>query len=329
LVSGRQIGTGWQIYDSISGTGDANGDGMADFVASDPAGAIYFYAGTAMKDLGYEPQRKIGEFGWDVFDTLVGTKDFNGDAKADLLARKPDGTLWFYPGTGAGSYGPSKRIGDFGWQIFDALISVGDFTGDGKADLVARGKDGTLWIYPGTGTVTTTSNGYSPPIRIGNFGWSVFTALAGVGDYNGDGKNDILGRMGDGSLWLYAGTGRVDANNNGYRAAIKVGEFGWEAFDLIIGPGDINSDGKNDLLARKPDGTMWLYPGNGSGYPSAPRRISTEWITFDTAVAAANLTADNVPDLVARRKDGSLWSFPGTGMRPTEGYLGRSLAGNL
>ncbi|WP_461171824.1 FG-GAP-like repeat-containing protein [Arthrobacter sp. Z1-9] len=329
LKNGRQIGTGWEIYDSVIGTGDANGDGMADFVAHDPAGAVYFYAGTAMKDLGYESPKKIGDFGWEVFDTLVGTPDFNGDGKADLLGRKPDGTLWFYPGTGAGTYGPAKRIGEFGWQIYNLLIGVGDFSGDGKADLLARGKDGTLWIYPGTGIVGPTSNGYAAPVRIGDFGWNVFTALTGVGDYNGDGRNDIVGRMGDGSLWFYAGTGRVDASNNGYRGAVRIGEFGWDIYDQIVGPRDVNGDGRADILAWKPDGTTWLYLGTGSGYPGGSRRISTEWNAFDAITGASDLTSDNIPDLVARRNDGSLWSFRGTGMRPTEGYLGRSFAASF
>ncbi|MHA7220744.1 GH25 family lysozyme [Arthrobacter sp. RHLT1-20] len=329
LVGGRQIGTGWGIYDSISGTEDANGDGMADFVASDAGGAVYFYAGTAMKDLGYRAQRKIGDFGWEVFDTLAGTKDFNGDAKADLLARRPDGTLWFYPGDGAGAYGAGKRIGDFGWEMFNALIGVGDFNGDNKPDLIARGKDGTLWLYAGTGRVDSTSRGYAAGVKIGNFGWNVFTALTGVGDFNGDGKNDILARQGDGSLWLYAGTGRVDANNNGYQGAIRVGQFGWEIFDQILGPGDVNADGKNDILARKPDGTLWLYTGDGKGYPEASRRIGTGWTMYDAAVGAGNLNSDAFPDLVARRPDGSLWSYAGTGMRPSEGYLGRVLVANF
>lgn len=329
LVNGRQIGTGWGIYDGIVGTGDANGDRMADFVASDASGAVYFYAGTAMKDLGFQAAQRIGDFGWDAFDTIVGTKDFNGDGKADLLARKPDGTLWFYAGNGTGGYGAGKRIGDFGWDTFNALISVGDFNGDGKNDLVARGKDGTLWLYPGTGRVDSTSNGYGPSVKIGNFGWNVLTSLTGVGDFNGDGKNDILARQGDGSLWLYRGTGRVDSTSSGYLGAIKVGDFGWDAFDQILGPGDINGDGKSDLLARRPDGTLWLYAGDGSGKPGASRRIGTGWTIYDTMLGAANLNADSYPDLVARRPDGSLWSYTGTGMKPTEGYLGRALAASF
>lgn len=329
LVNGRQIGTGWGIYEGIVGTGDANGDSMSDLVASDPAGAVYFYAGTAMKDLGFQNAQKIGDFGWEAFDTIAGTKDFNGDGKADLLARKPDGTLWFYAGNGTGAYGAGRRIGDFGWDTFNALISAGDFTGDGRNDLLARGRDGSLWLYPGTGRVDPASNGYGPAVKIGLFGWNVFSSLTGIGDFNGDGKNDILARQGDGSLWLYRGTGRVDSTSSGYTGAIKVGDFGWDAFDRIIGPGDVNADGKNDILARRPDGSVWLYPGDGSGKPGASRRIGTGWNVYDTLSGAANLTADSYPDVVARKPDGSLWSYAGTGMKPTEGYLGRVLAANF
>lgn len=326
LINPRQIGTGWGIYAQIAGTGDANGDRMADFVASDAAGGVYFYAGTAMREPAYQAARKIGDFGWDAFDALVGTRDFNGDGKADLIARRPDGTLWFYPGSGSGAYGAARKIGDFGWDAFSALLGVGDFNGDLKNDLVARGRDGSLWFYAGTGKVDSASNGYKPAVRIGNFGWEAFTALTATGDLNGDGKNDILARRGDGSIWLYRGTGKVDAANNGYLPAQKVGDFGWEAFAQITGPGDLDSDGNNDLLARTAEGAVWLYPGNGTGKPSGARRIATNWSGYDAVFGAANLNSDAYPDLVARKSDGSLWSYAGTGMKPSEGYLPRTLA---
>ncbi|MCB5292617.1 GH25 family lysozyme [Arthrobacter sp. SO3] len=326
LVNGRQIGSGWGIYNDIVGTGDANGDRMADFVASDPTGAVYFYAGTAMKDQGYQTARKIGDYGWGTFDALVAVQDFNGDGKGDLLARKPDGTLWFYPGNGAGAYGTPKRIGDYGWNAFDAFAGVGDFNGDGKNDLVARKPDGTLWLYAGTGRVDSGSNGYAGATKIGLAGWEVFDTITGVGDFNGDGKNDLLARKPNGSLWLYKGTGKIDANNSGYQGAVKVGDYGWDAFDQLIGTGDFNADGKNDLLARRPDGTLWLYPGDGSGKPGATIRIGTGWSVYDRILNGWDLNGDKTPDLVARRPDGSLWAYSGTGMKPSEGYLPRTLA---
>lgn len=326
FTKSQQIGTGWTIYDEIVGTGDTNGDRTADFVARQADGAVFLYAGTAMRDEGYGPARKIGEFGWEVFNTLTATGDLNGDAVADLVARKPDGTLWFYPGNGNGAYGGARKIGDYGWEVFNALIGVRDFNGDGKNDLLARKPDGTLWFYAGTGRVDSTSAGFSGARKIGDYGWEVFTALTGTGDMNGDGKNDLVARRADGSLWLYPGTGTVSTTSGGYAGAVKIGEYGWEAFDQLFGPGDFNADGRNDLIARGLDGSMWMYPGDGTGKLTSPRRIGTGWNIFDSVLGAGNLNADSFPDLVARRTDGSLWAYSGTGMQPSEGYLARTFA---
>ncbi|MHA7222164.1 FG-GAP-like repeat-containing protein [Arthrobacter sp. RHLT1-20] len=329
LVNAQKIGTGWDIYDHILGPGDANGDRMADIVASQADGSVYFYAGTAMRDQGYTGARKIGDFGWDAFNYLSATKDLNGDAVADLLARMPDGSLWFYPGAGNGTYGAPTKIGKFGWEVFDSLVSVGDFNGDGKNDIVARKPDGTLWLYAGSGRVDGTSSGFSGAQRIGAFGWESFISLTGTGDFTGDGKNDLLARNVDGSLWLYAGTGRVDYSSTGYLSGRKIGNFGWEVFDQLLGVGDFNSDGKNDVVARMQDGTLWLYPGDGNGRVSASRKIGTGWNIFNAVLGAGNLNGDIYPDLVARRPDGSLWAYSGTGMQPNEGYLGRVFAAAL
>jgi hypothetical protein len=41
-----------------------------------------------------------------------------------------------------------------GWN-FTAVATTGDFTGDGKADALARTSGGTLYLYPGTGKAST------------------------------------------------------------------------------------------------------------------------------------------------------------------------------
>jgi hypothetical protein len=49
-----------------------------------------------------------------------------------------------------------RKIGD-GAAVYDWLQSVGDATGDGRPDLVAReSATGTLWLLPGT------ANGFAP-----------------------------------------------------------------------------------------------------------------------------------------------------------------------
>lgn len=329
LGNRQNIGSGWSGYTTIIGTGDANGDRTADFVAARPDGNVFFYAGTAMRDQGYTSAQKIGNYGWEAFDSLTATEDLNGDKIADLLARMPDGSLWFYPGNGSGAYGSARKIGEYGWEAFNSLVGVRDFTGDGKNDLLARKPDGTLWLYPGTGRVDAGNSGYSAPKRIGDYGWEVFTTLAGTGDFNGDGRNDLMARRTDGSLWLYRGTGTISGSNVGYTGAVKIGDYGWEVFDQLFGPGDFNSDGKNDLLGRMADGTMWMYPGDGTGKLAAPRRIGTGWHVFDTILGAGKLNSDGFPDLVARQPDGSLWAYAGTGMQRNEGYIAPVFAGSV
>ena len=100
------------------------------------------------------------------------------------------------------------------------------------------------------------------PARIGSFGWDALTCSPQAStDFNGDGKGSLLARQPGGTLWFYPGTG-----SGGYGASTRIGgRFGWEAFDALVGVGDFNGDAKNDLLARKPDGTLWLYPGTGQG----------------------------------------------------------------
>ena len=55
--------------------------------------------------------------GWDVFDTIVGRGDWNGDGRTDLLARKADGSLWLYPGNGSGGFLSPSQVGN-GWGMF-------------------------------------------------------------------------------------------------------------------------------------------------------------------------------------------------------------------
>ncbi len=41
------------------------------------------------------------------------------------------------------------------WTGYNAFDAVGDISGDGKADFLARTPGGTLYLYKGTGKATT------------------------------------------------------------------------------------------------------------------------------------------------------------------------------
>src|SRR4029434_4019570 len=80
-----------------------------------------------------------------------------------------------------------------------SLIRVGDFNGDGKADILGRDAGGTVAVWSMNGPTITS---YSTIANVWT-GWSI----AGVGDFNGDGTADILWRDAGGTvaMWLMNG----------------------------------------------------------------------------------------------------------------------------
>jgi hypothetical protein len=100
--------------------------------------------------------------------------DWSGDRRADVLAVDSAGRLLLYRGTGAGAFvaGGGSPIGT-GWGGFTALLAPGDWSGDGRPDLLARTADGLLLLYRGNGKGGFLS---SSGEQIGS-GWSSLGAL--------------------------------------------------------------------------------------------------------------------------------------------------------
>lgn len=226
-------------------------------------------------------------------------KDFNGDGRADLVARDSSGVLWTYLGNGAGSFPNRIRVGA-GWDVMNSISATGDLTGDGRADIVARDSSGVLWTYRGTGSGT-----FPTRVRVGA-GWNTMKNISAANDVTGDGRNDLLATDSQGVLWSYAG------NNNGiFPSRISAGT-GWGAL-AVSAAGDLNRDGAADLVARDASGILWSYMGSGAG--TFPTRVSAGggWNTMNAISATADLNGDGRDDLVARDTSGVLWSYMGSG----------------
>ncbi|MBT2408654.1 MULTISPECIES: FG-GAP-like repeat-containing protein [unclassified Streptomyces] len=195
-----EIGTGWQIYDRLAVPGNLGGSAAADMVARDRSGVLWFYEGTGSPDSPYLPRKRIGG-GWNAYDKLTGGSDLSGDGKPDLLATDKTGGLWLYKGTGntTAPFSPRVKAGT-GWGIYNQVTAVGNIAGGPGGDLVARDKDGVLWLYMGTSDGTFASR-----VKIGG-GWNAYTHLVAIGDANRDGRPDLLGYSAD-KLYVYHSTG--------------------------------------------------------------------------------------------------------------------------
>nr|WP_242681526.1 VCBS repeat-containing protein [Tessaracoccus sp. SD287] len=86
------------------------------------------------------------------------------------------------------------------------ILGVGDFSGDGRGDVLAIRNDGTLWVYLGTASGTIGSG------RQVGHGWNTFARAFSPGDFTGDKKFDLIGQRLDGTVYAYKNLGgRWDA----------------------------------------------------------------------------------------------------------------------
>ncbi|MGW2479060.1 FG-GAP repeat domain-containing protein [Streptomyces sp. NPDC001571] len=197
--SAKSIGTNWNIYDQVTAVGDVAGASAGDVVGRDKDGVLWLYLGKG--DGTLDSRVKIGA-GWGQYDRITAGGDVTGDGRGDLLARDGAGVLWLYKGTGnwRAPFAPRVRVGG-GWDAYNEITSVGDVAGGPGGDVVARDKDGVLWLYLGKGDGTFDSR-----VKIGA-GWGEYPQMVGIGDSDSDGKADLFVTTGRGDSYVYRGTG--------------------------------------------------------------------------------------------------------------------------
>jgi hypothetical protein len=103
---------------------------------------------------------------------------------------------------------------DNSWHV----ATTGDFNGDGRADILWRNDNGAIFDFLGTGNGGFTSNGDNSSVAIDN-SWHV----ASVGDFNGDGRADILWRNDSGVMFDFLGTANGGFTSNGDNSYVAVG----------------------------------------------------------------------------------------------------------
>ena len=219
----------------------------------------------------HQPHQVTLESGQNVtngdFDLHRPVHDFNGDGLSDILFQNETANgavyIWAMDGTNISSVGSGMPgIAGADW----AVKGVGDFNGDGKSEIffqnTASGGYGAVYIWAmDEGRIAGDGTGFVAPA---GSDWVV----KGVGDFNGDGKSDIVFQniaSADGAVYIWSMDGTTILNNGSGLPGVAGKDW------VIKGVGDFNGDGKSDLLFQNAnaDGAIYVWGMNGASiqYP--------------------------------------------------------------
>ena len=240
----------WTAIDNL----DYNGDGRADILWQNRNGTVAVWAGT---DTGFAQSSYVGSFGL-IDGAIVGTGDFNGDGRDDVLYRNADSSIGVQGSNGTSlvpgillgySHGPVGA----NWLVEGAA----DFTGDGKADILWRNRDGSRSTWDANGTLQSGTSFQENSWFHGSIdlAWHV----VGLGDFDGDSKADLLWRNDNGALSVWTSTGDHGFAENQFNAYAASNWF-------VAETGDLNADGKDDIIWRNTDGQISIWHSSGADW---------------------------------------------------------------
>jgi hypothetical protein len=330
------------LGESVATAGDVNRDGYSDVLVGAPQydagqpgeGRAFLFLGSpsgpsTTPDWTAESNQDLASFG----KAVAGAGDVDGDGYSDVLvgADLYDGDLvdeggaWCYLGS-AGGLSATPAWSAEGDQVDSsfgaALTCAGDVNGDGYSDVVigawrydnGQNGEGRAVLYLGSPTGLRTFASWAAEAN--NAGAQFGVAVAGAGDVNGDGFDDLLvgapqyvnSTTDKGRAFLY--TGRVTGLSPSAAWSATIGQPGSNLGLAVGGAGDVNGDGFCDVLVGAPlytngegsEGVALLYLGSSSGPVTFPswsfEADQTAGFMGRSVAGAGDVNGDGFADVV-------------------------------
>jgi hypothetical protein len=301
-------------YGITIAVGDVNGDGKPDLVVGNcgPPNGCPGGIGSVSVLLGngdgtFQPAVTYASGGYGAYSVTVA--DVNGDGKPDLLVANcgsesdcfGDGVIGVLLGNGDGTFQPAVSY-DAG-AVGAGSVAVADLNGDGKPDLAVT----TNWneVFGSVGVLLGNGDGtFQPAVIHQAFGYAIGAGSVAIADLNGDGNPDMV--VGGGcDFALTPSCGNLVAvllgNGDGtFQSPVTYNSD--EPSGSSVSVGDVNGDGKPDLLAANQSGTVGVLLGNGDGtFQSVVTYVASglsSWPGGPFSVTASDVNGDGRLDLV-------------------------------
>ncbi|WP_052868054.1 FG-GAP and VCBS repeat-containing protein [Streptomyces niger] len=237
-------------------------------------------------------------------DLVVGTplEDVGGDADGGSVTILWGGASGLSGGTTVSDPNPS------GHDRFGQSLAVGDFTGDGKADLAVGSTGKDVWIFKGG---FSKSGGAAGKLRfdaqIESGGYPKGAVHLAAGDFDGDGADDVVvGSAAGNFVYRGAPTGPTFQTEAGpgYAGALTVADFDRDGHDdLVVGTDFL------DLFDRPAEGGYaTVFYGGAAGVDTTRSAVFSQATAgvpgadesddmFGGTLAAGDVNGDGYPDL--------------------------------
>lgn len=286
----------------VAGAGDVNGDGYDDVMISAQTytndqteeGRVYVFYGSAT-GLGATADWMIeGDQNGARLATSISTAgDVNADGYDDIIVgcmplNSGRGVAWVYLGSASGLPATPdwEFLGDQDGANLGAVGAAGDVNGDGYDDVIVGAQyydidyadEGRVYLFYGSAEGLSSAPAW---IREGAQAGATFgSSVAGAGDVNGDGYDDIViaayyysdGESREGAAFLYYGAAAGPSATSDWMMGTDQASasVGW-----VNTAGDVNGDGYDDFCMGSPwydsaKGKAWVFHGSAAGLSASP-----------------------------------------------------------